>query len=229
LAKKRKVAEEEEDLQQLKAAKKKLKLESMSYASQLIREGELERVKLKVQADQIQADHAQREQKRAEEDRRRQNDFEDSKRRQQMQFTADEHAVMIEKERARIKITDSITQHNNMLQMVALSTRHHDLAVIMKHATPQQDCYTDSAQKKQDGRKKAPKSTSSSSSLKNESASSSEDAASIVADLKRQLKDERNLQENLKKGVSDLTKYAEEDSSEDSDSSDEEEDDDGDE
>ena len=229
VAKKRKVAEEEEDLQQLKAAKKKLKLESMSYASQLIREGELERVKLKVQADQIQADHAQREQKRAEEDRRRQTDFEDSKRRQQMQFTADEHAVMIEKERARIKNRDSITQHNNMLQMVALSTRHHDLAVIMKHATPQQDCYTDSAQKKQDGRKKAPKSTSSSSSLKNESASSSEDAASIVADLKRQLKDERNLQENLKKGVSDLTKYAEEDSSEDSDSSDEEEDDDGDE
>jgi hypothetical protein len=41
VAKKRKVAEEEEDLQQIKAAKKKLKLESMSYASQLIREGEL--------------------------------------------------------------------------------------------------------------------------------------------------------------------------------------------
>ena len=205
-------------MQQLKAAKKKLKLESMSYASQLIREGELERVKLKVQADQIQADHAQREQKRAEEDRRRQTDFEDSKRRQQMQFAADDHAVMLEKERARIKITDSITQHNNMLQMVALSTRHHDLAVIMKHATSQQDCYTDSTHS--EGRKKA----SSSSSSKTESACSSKDAASIVEDLKKQLKDERDLQENLKKGVADLAKYAEEDSSEDSDSSSDEED-----
>ena len=84
VAKKRQVAEEEQDLQQLKAAKKKLKMESMSYASQLLREGELDRVKLKVQADQIQADHVQKEQKRAEEDRRRQADFEDSKRRQSM-------------------------------------------------------------------------------------------------------------------------------------------------
>jgi hypothetical protein len=97
VAKKRQVAEEEQDLQQLKAVKKKLKMESMLYASQLLREGELDRVELKVQADQIQADHVQKEQKRAEEDRRRLADFEDSKRRQSMQFASDEHALMLEK------------------------------------------------------------------------------------------------------------------------------------
>jgi hypothetical protein len=91
VAKKRQVSEEEQDLQQLKAAKKKLKMESISYASQLLRVGELDRAKLKVQAD-----HVHKEQKRAEEDRRREADFEDSKRRQSMQFATDEHALMLE-------------------------------------------------------------------------------------------------------------------------------------
>ena len=220
VAKKRQVAEEEQDLQQLKAAKKKLKMESMSYASQLLREGELDRVKLKVQADQIQADHVHKEQKRAEEDRRREADFEDSKRRQSMQFASDEHALMLEKERARIKITDSTAQHNNMMQLVALSQRHHDLSLVMKHATPQLDSSAVSTHL--DGPKTASKSSSSSS--KNESACQSKDQASFLEDLKRQLKEEKDLRKDIRRGASDIAKYAVEDSAEDGDSSDEEED-----
>lgn len=56
LAKKRQLVEEEEEFEQVKAAKKKLKLESIAHANQLLREGELERVKMKVQADQMQAE-----------------------------------------------------------------------------------------------------------------------------------------------------------------------------
>jgi hypothetical protein len=219
VAKKRKLAEDEHELAEYKAAKKKLKLESMSYASQLLREGELERVKIKVQADQIQADHAQRQQNRAEEDRRRQADYDDSKRRQQMQFASDEHAVMMEKERARIKSTDSITQHNNMMQLIALSQRHHDLSLIMNHATPQQDS-TDFTHL--GGLKKSSKSSPS----QKRSTCSSADPASILQDLKRQLQEEKDLRENIKKGAADIAKYAAEDSDEDGevDSSDGEED-----
>ena len=190
MAKKRKVAEEEQELAEFKAAKKRLKLESIAHANQLLREGELERVKIKVLSDQIQQESALRQQSISEEDRRRRNDYDDSKRRQQLQFSSEEHALMLEKERARIKYTDSTLQHNQLMQMVALSQRPNELSLIMEKSKQQQSV---------DSKWSARAVTSIQNTKKCQTGHSSKnDDERLLTDLRRQLEAEKVLQSRIR-------------------------------
>lgn len=142
----------------------------------------------------------------AEEDRRRRNDHDDSKRRQQIQFASEEHALMLEKERSRLKLTDSTVQHNQMMQMIALSQRSNDLALVMKHATSQQNFneYSgSSAHVVVGGPKKSTATTESKGRV-----SANNDQVSLLQDLKKQLQEEKDLQDRLRSATASVMKYA---------------------
>ena len=206
LAKRRQLAEEEQEMAEFKAVKKRLKLESIAYANQLLREGELERVKMKIQADQLQTESSLRQQNIAEEDRRRRNDFDDSKRRQQLQFASEEHALMLEKERARMKITDSTVQHNQMMQMVALSQRSNDLALVIKNTKFKQNVASESSGAD------ICDTQSSTKSSKKENTGSNDSQVNLLQDLRRKLREEKDLQNRIRGGAASVLKYAAEDS-----------------
>ena len=79
--KKRKIANEELEAAQARTAKNKLEVEARLHEDQIKREGEVQRIKLKAQADDIQDESERRRIARAEEDRRRRFHQEDQNRR----------------------------------------------------------------------------------------------------------------------------------------------------
>ena len=140
--KKRKLAEEDLETAQTLQATKRLELEAMEFANQLRREGELQRIKLKVQADEIQDESSRRRAALADEERRRRYNHEDQQRRQEMHFATEEHALMIHKEKANLQMAASNQQHEQQLQLIYASQQPNNLAMIMgnisrpTHGTP---------------------------------------------------------------------------------------------
>ena len=129
--KRRKLAEEE--LQATKAieAKTRLELESREHERQLQRESELQRVKLKVQADEIEDESARRRSALADEERRRRYNQGDQQRRQEMEFATEEHALKIHKEKANVRMAASNQQHEQQLQLLYASQQPGNLAMIL--------------------------------------------------------------------------------------------------
>lgn len=129
--KKRKVAEEDLETTQKLAQKAVVQVEADEKVQQIRREGELQRVKLKVQADEIQDESARRIQARNEEERRRRNTFEDKQRRQDMEFAEQDHAVSIEEKKANIRLKASNQQHEQQLQLIYASQQPNNLAIVI--------------------------------------------------------------------------------------------------
>jgi hypothetical protein len=135
--KKRKVAEEEFETTQKLAQKNLVQAEADEKVKQIRREGELQRVKLKVQADEIQDESARRIQARDEEERRRRNKFEDQQRRQDMEFAEQDHAVSIEEKKANIRLKASNQQHEQQLQLIYASQQPNNLAIVIGNKSHQ--------------------------------------------------------------------------------------------
>jgi len=129
--KKRKIADEELEAAQSRTAKNKLEVEARVHEEQIQREGEVQRVKLKAQADEILEESESRRRARAEEERRRRFNSEDQDRRQQMQFAKEEHALMLQKERANITMSAASQQHEQQLQLIYASQQPNNLAMVL--------------------------------------------------------------------------------------------------
>ena len=142
----KKLAEDENDLAQLKTAKKRMRLETVAHAKKLLHEGEVQRVKLQVAADEIKHESQLRRRSIGDDARSRRNAFQDSQNRQQLQFAAEEHAVAMENERARIKNAGSIIRHNQVVELAELNQRPTDLIAVTGQSSKQQYLVDDSKQ-----------------------------------------------------------------------------------
>lgn len=140
------LAEDENDLLQLKSAKKRLKLETVAHANKLLHEGELQRVKLNAAADEVRHENQLRRRSIGDDERRRRNGFQDSQNRQQLQFAAEEHAIAMEKERARIQNAGSTIRHNQLVELAELNQRPTDLVAVTGKSSKQQYLVDDSKQ-----------------------------------------------------------------------------------
>ena len=239
--KKRKIADEELEAAQSRTTKNKLELEARVREEQIQREGEVQRIKLKAQADEIQEESESRRRARAEEERRRRFNSEDQDRRQQMQFAKEEHALMLQKERANITMSAASKQHEQQLQLIFASQQPNNLAMVLNNSRmkdTQQPNYVVRGKQQQHrntafvGAEQAPfhKVSSSSSTVGQKrntrgdddgDGGADEDAQQVyelqvVQNLRLQLQEEKKIQENIRRGANE----------EDGDDADEEADDD---
>ena len=222
IEKKRKVAEEENDLLQLKAMKKRLKLETVAHANKLLHEGELQRVKLKTAADEVQHENQLRRRSIGDNDRMRQNAFQDSQNRQQLQFAAEEHAVAMEKERARIQNAGSTIRHNQVVELAELNQRPTDLVAVTGKSSKQQNLVDDSKQSANAHvqpfkSNKIPKKTKSSASTTPTTAG---DKERLILELKKRLREENELQNRIREAEASAKAFSDEVSKDDDDDDD---------
>jgi len=194
--KRRKLAEEE--LQATKAieAKTRLELESREHERQLQRESELHRVKLKVQADEIEDESARRRSALADEERRRRYNQEDQQRRQEMEFATEEHALKIHKEKANVRMAASNQQHEQQLQLLYASQQPGNLAMILGNMKSQSAAPTPAEFADRNSFRHA-SATSSQSIQRNETKTEDAIKNQILQKLMKDLKDEKDIQQRI--------------------------------
>ena len=220
--KKRKIANEELEAAQARTAKNKLEVEARLHEDQIKREGEVQRIKLKAQADDIQDQSERRRIARDEEDRRRRFNQEDQNRRQEMQFAKEEHAVMIQKEKANITMSASTQQHEQQLQLIYASQQPSNLAMVLnkmkgtkqptynvvkpiqQHRTAAFEGFHNVSSSKV-GQKRKTRDVEDGAAGKR---TQDDDEAQVVHNLRQQLQRERDIQENIRRGNDDADEEA---------------------
>ena len=198
--KKRKLAEEDLQTTQAVQAKNRLELEARDYERKLQRESEVHRVKLKVQADEIEDESARRRTALADEERRRRYTQEDQQRRQEMEFATEDHALKIHKEKANMRMAASSQQHEQQLQLLFASQQPNNLAMLLGNMGRQKSRSATPAAF-EDSFHKPPRPTSTSSSQPTQQKeANAEDVIKkqILQKLMQDLQDEKDLQQQMR-------------------------------
>ncbi len=141
-----------------------MELEARDYERKLQRESEVHRVKLKVQADEIEDESARRRTALAGEERRRRYTQEDQQRRQEMEFATEDHALKIHKEKANMRMAASSQQHEQQLQLLFASQQPNNLAMLLVGNMGRQKSRSATPAAFEDSFHKPPRPTSTSSS-----------------------------------------------------------------